>query len=82
MRLALWQRISRSRTIWQFADVENQSRQGPAPPRGVFFSSRRAAHQQLSPMAQSYPQVQRFLAEGSDRALGKFCDFDHWRSRL
>jgi len=56
MPLALWQRISPSRTIWQFADLE--------------VKAVSAAHQQLSPMAQSYPQVQRFLAEGSDRALG------------
>jgi hypothetical protein len=82
MPLALWQRVSPSRTVGQFADVEIKARLGPAPPRGVFFSSCRAAHQQLSPMAQSYPQVQRFLAEGSDRALGKLCYFDHWRSRL
>ena len=31
----------------------------------------RAVHQQLPTVAKSYPQVQRFLAEGSDRALGK-----------
>jgi len=38
--------------------------------RGMFLS-RRAVHHQLSAVAKSYPQVQRFLAEGSDRALGK-----------
>jgi hypothetical protein len=38
--------------------------------RHVLFACR-AVHQQLSSMAQSYPQVQRFLAEGSYRALGK-----------
>jgi hypothetical protein len=40
-------------------------------PRGMFFSSCRAVHQQLSSVAQSYPQIQRFLAEGSDRALSQ-----------
>jgi hypothetical protein len=43
----------------------------PIAPRGMFFSSCRAVHQQLSAVAQSYPQVQRFLTEGSDGALGK-----------
>jgi hypothetical protein len=51
-------------------------------PRGMFLSSCRAVHQKLSSVAQSYPHVQRFLAEGSDRALGKLCHFDYWRSRL
>ena len=50
-----------------------KARQGAKPiaPRGMFFSSCRAVHQQLSSVAQSYPQVQRFLAEGSNGALGK-----------
>jgi hypothetical protein len=55
--------------VWQFSDVEIKAAR--EPPRSMFFSSYRAAHQQLSSVAQSYPQVQRFLAEGSDRALGK-----------
>jgi hypothetical protein len=38
----------------------------------MFFWSYGAVHQQLSSVAQSYPQVQRFLAKGSDRALGEF----------
>jgi len=51
-------------------------------PRDMFFSSCRAVHQQLSAVAKSYSQVQRFLAKGSDRALGKLCYFDYWSSRL
>jgi len=48
----------------------------------MFFSSCRAVHHQLSAVAKSYSQVQRFLAKGSDRALGKLCYFDYWSSRL
>lgn len=54
----------------------------PIAPRGIFFSSCRAVHQQLSAVAQSYPHVQRFLAEGSDRALSELRYFDYRRSRL
>lgn len=43
----------------------------PIAPRDMFFSSCRAVHHQLSSVAQSYAQVQRFLAEGSHRALSE-----------
>jgi len=39
--------------------------------RHVLLSSCRAVHQQLSAVTQSYPHVQCFLAEGSDRALSE-----------
>jgi hypothetical protein len=53
--------------------VSSKARQGPSPSRraACSFSSCRAALQQLSSVAQSYPQVQSFLTEGSDGALGK-----------
>jgi hypothetical protein len=54
----------------------------PIAPRGMFFSSCRAVHQQLSAVAQPYPHVQRFLAKGSYRAPSKLCYFDYWSSRL